>query len=108
AEPPAAAGAGARGGPRDRDGQALPQQKPIPGLPMKKILVVAALAAVAALAIWILIRQRSAAPDEELKPVAQVQVSPLRIGPITESLAAFGLVEAAPSGARTLALAYDA
>ncbi len=73
---------------------------------MKKILLFLAVAAIAAGA-WLLSRPRADQPAGEVKPVAQVQVAPLEVRPIVESLQAFGLVEPAPSGAQAVALAYD-
>lgn len=74
---------------------------------MKKITLILAVAAIAAGA-WLLSRPHDDASAEEGKPVAQVQVVSLEVRPIVESLLAFGLVEPAPSGAHTVALAYDA
>ena len=74
---------------------------------MKKIFLVLGLAAIAAGA-WFWLRPQSPGPAENERPVAQVQASPLRVQTIVESLAAFGVIEPAPSGARTVALAYDA
>jgi len=74
---------------------------------MKKGPIIITLAAVAGLGAWLLLRKGPEAQEEQQKPVAQVQVATVRMGPITESLAAAGLVEPAPSGSRTIALAYD-
>ena len=74
---------------------------------MKKAFPILLLAAIAAGA-WFWLRPHFSGVAEEAKPVAQVQVAPLRIQKIVESLTAFGAVVPAPSGARTVALAYDA
>ncbi len=74
---------------------------------MKRFLLFLAAAAVAA-GLWLLLGRRPDVTADEAKPVAQVQVVPLRSRPIVESLPAFGIVEPAPSGSRTVALAYDA
>jgi RND family efflux transporter MFP subunit len=73
---------------------------------MKKTLIILVVAAIAAGA-WLLFRRRAEAPGGEAKPVAQVQVAPLAVRVIVESLDAFGLVEPAPSGVTTVTLAYD-
>src|ERR1035438_8778210 len=74
---------------------------------MKKIVVILLLAAFAAGA-WVWLRPHPDGAAEDGKPVAQVQVAPLRIQKIVESVPAFGVVEPTPSGARTMALAYEA
>jgi len=75
---------------------------------MKKTLLWLILAALA-IGAWIWFR-RAAAPeaaDEEAKPTAQVQVAPLQLQAISRTLPAFGVVEAAASGAHAVTLGYD-
>ena len=74
---------------------------------MKKVYLVLAAAAVL-LGVWYLTRRSTPAESEEAKPVAQVQVAPLRKATLTESLSGFGVVEASPAGTHAVALAYDA
>ena len=74
---------------------------------MKKIVVVLALVAVA-VGAWLLFRHKSAAAaDEETKPVAQIQVAPLQKQEISQTVPAFGVVEAAPTGGHSITLGYD-
>jgi len=65
------------------------------------------LAAMAGLGAWLLLRRGPEAKEGEQRPVAQVQVAAVRVGPIIESLPAAGLIEPGPSGSRAVALAYD-
>ena len=74
---------------------------------MKRILVILLLAVIVAGA-WFWLKPRSVGSAGNEKPVAQVQVAALRVQPIVDSLPAFGVIEAAPSGAHTVTLAYDA
>ncbi len=74
---------------------------------MKKLLIVLALGAAGA-AVWFAVRPRGEAAAEEQKPVAQVQVAPLRTAKIVDALQAFGVIEPAPSGAQGVALGFDA
>ena len=74
---------------------------------MKKTIIILAVAAVA-VGAWLILRPRAVAPEDDVKPVAQVRVVPLTVQRIVESLQAFGILEPAPSGARTVTLAYDA
>ncbi|HMD61265.1 MAG TPA: efflux RND transporter periplasmic adaptor subunit [Opitutaceae bacterium] len=73
---------------------------------MKKIVTILLLAAIA-LGGWIWLRPHPAGAADEERPVAQVRVVALGVRPIVDSLPAFGVVEPAPSGAHTVALAYD-
>ena len=75
---------------------------------MKKVLLSLLLAALLVGAwIWHGHRAPADAPDEDAKPTAQVQVAPLQTREISQTLPAFGVVEAAPAGIRALTLAYD-
>ena len=74
---------------------------------MKRTIVLLAVVMVIAAGAWLLSRPRADASGGEERPVAQVRVTPLGVQPIVESLQGFGLVEAAPSGAHTVALAFD-
>jgi len=62
----------------------------------------------AGLGLWLLVRPANEAADAEQKPVAQVQVVPLKMAKIVDSVLAFGTIESSPSGARSVALGYDA
>ncbi|HXQ80818.1 MAG TPA: efflux RND transporter periplasmic adaptor subunit [Opitutaceae bacterium] len=74
---------------------------------MKRILPVLLLAAIA-VGAWFSLRPHSIGDAEEVRPVARVQVAALRVERVVDSLPAFGVVEPSPSGAHTVALAYDA
>jgi RND family efflux transporter MFP subunit len=73
---------------------------------MKKIVVILVVMAIG-FGAWFLLRGRGPAAEEEAKPVAEVQVALLQMQAITRTLPAFGVVEAAPSGARAITLGYD-
>jgi RND family efflux transporter MFP subunit len=75
---------------------------------MKKLLPYL-LFVILGIGLWVWYRHHSAgeAPEEESKPVAEVQVAPLQVQPISQTLAAFGVVEAAPAGAQAVTLGYD-
>jgi membrane fusion protein (multidrug efflux system) len=73
---------------------------------MKRILV-AILAVALAAGAWFLLKPRTPVAAENDKPVAQVRLAALLVMPIVDSLPAFGVVEPAPSGARSVTLAYD-
>jgi RND family efflux transporter MFP subunit len=75
---------------------------------MKKLLVLLVLLALAAGA-WFWLRPRPAADaGDKDKPIAQVQVAPLQMQPISDLVPAYGVIEPSPAGARTLTVAYDA
>ncbi|HXN36274.1 MAG TPA: efflux RND transporter periplasmic adaptor subunit [Opitutaceae bacterium] len=74
---------------------------------MKKVLYALMIVGLA-VGVWEWVRRGAESGPDDAKPVAQVQVAPLRTGPIVDSLRVFGLVEPAPSGSRTVVLAYDA
>jgi membrane fusion protein (multidrug efflux system) len=75
---------------------------------MKKISIVLVLAAVAA-GIWLLARSHGgqAEKEPEVKPTAAVEVTTLQMHTISQTIAAFGVIEAAPAGAHSLGLGYD-
>jgi RND family efflux transporter MFP subunit len=75
---------------------------------MKKILIGTLLAALA-LGVWLWHRHGSAdtAAEEEPKATAEVQTAILQRAAISETLPAFGTVEASPAGARVVTLGYD-
>lgn len=69
------------------------------------ILVLAAVIAGA----WLLVRRHGGVAEDagEAKPVAGVEVTKLQVLPISRTVPAFGIVEAAPAGAHSISLGYD-
>src|SRR3954468_22521832 len=75
---------------------------------MKKVLI--SLVLVALLAVgWYWFKHRGAAPaaDEETKPAAKVEVTPLKEQSIAQTIEVFGVVAAAPSADETRSVAFD-
>ena len=74
---------------------------------MKKILLSLLVLAVVA-GGWFLWKRRGAAEEEKAeKPAAKVEVVPLKRQVIAQTLEAFGVVAAAPSGDQTVAATYE-
>src|SRR5471030_3007526 len=75
---------------------------------MKKILISLLVVAVV-VGGWFWWKHRSAAAADEKaeKPAAKVEVVPLKRQEISQTLGAFGVVAAAPSGDQTVAATYE-
>jgi membrane fusion protein, multidrug efflux system len=74
---------------------------------MKKFILIL-VSAVVVVGAWLLVRGRSgAADDADAKPVATVEVTKLRVLPVSQTIPAYGVVEAAPAGAHSISLGYD-
>lgn len=74
---------------------------------MKKVLFAVVILIVLATCVWWLHKPSAAAEADDVKLVAQVQVSTLAKEPIGRTLTAYGAVESSAGGARTVAVAYD-
>jgi membrane fusion protein (multidrug efflux system) len=75
---------------------------------MKKVLPYLLAAALGAGAwAWHRHHPSGGVPDEAPAPTAEVRLASLQLQPISETLPAFGVVEAAPAGARVVTLGYD-
>ncbi len=74
---------------------------------MKKIIVVVLIAAAALGAWYWLARGGPSSPEEEAKPVAEIEATGIRMEPISEILVVYGVAEAAPAGAQVVTLPYD-
>jgi len=75
---------------------------------MKRRIIVTSVIGVLCVVAFIIFKRPSASQAEEApKPVAQIQVAKLQSQAITQTLTAYGVVEAAPLGARTFSLGYD-
>ena len=75
---------------------------------MKRRIIVTSVIGVLCVVAFIIFKRPSASQAEEApQPVAQIQVAKLQSQAITQTLTAYGVVEAAPLGARTFSLGYD-
>jgi RND family efflux transporter MFP subunit len=74
---------------------------------MKKALFAVVILIALVACAWWLHKPSASAEADDVKPVAQVQVSTLSKEPIVRTLTAYGSVESSAGGAYTVAVAYD-
>jgi membrane fusion protein (multidrug efflux system) len=75
---------------------------------MKKVLITLVLVALLAVGwYWLKHRGAAAAPEEEAKPAAKVEVTPLKDQAIAQTIEVFGVVTSAPSADETRSVAFD-
>lgn len=76
---------------------------------MKKILLVLLLAGALGAGVWFYFKQSAndTSGDKPQKPVARVEVAPLKMQTIVETLHAWGQIAGAPSGEQAVAATFD-